>query len=323
MLPSQPVCKSGRATGTTEPRGSRKGKRWAEGLTGQGEEISMLSLRNRFGIPGVISVIALVFAMLGGAYAASNNGGGKATASAKAKRGPRGPKGATGPAGPAGPQGPAGANGKDGSNGSAGIQGSQGLPGKSVAVNNYSGPECAGSEEGATVEVAGEPATKKYVCDGEEGTQGPEGSPWTDGGTLPVGATETGTWVGGKVGGALDASISFTIPLEEALEDAEVHYINPAGEEVRIELEEEEEQLVFSTSTTCLGSVANPTAVSGNLCVYTKENNNPTTNSEDIFAPVSTFGGGFQNGGAGVSGAILRVGPSETLRGFGTWAVTG
>lgn len=30
--------------------------------------------------------------MLGGAYAASNNSGGKATASAKAKKGPRGPK---------------------------------------------------------------------------------------------------------------------------------------------------------------------------------------------------------------------------------------
>ena len=42
----------------------------------------MLSpLRNRFGIPGVISVIALVFAMFGGAYAATNsNDGGKATA---------------------------------------------------------------------------------------------------------------------------------------------------------------------------------------------------------------------------------------------------
>ena len=43
-------------------------------------------LRNRFGIPGAISVIALVFAMFGGAYAASDNsGGGKATASAKKK----------------------------------------------------------------------------------------------------------------------------------------------------------------------------------------------------------------------------------------------
>src|SRR5262245_60915 len=115
----------------------------------------MLSpLRNRFGIPGVISVVALVFAMLGGAYAASNNDNGKATASAKAKRGPKGPKGATGPTGPAGPQGPAGANGKDGSNGANGQEGTNGTNGKSVAV---SGTAAGCAEGGITVQIAGEP----------------------------------------------------------------------------------------------------------------------------------------------------------------------
>jgi hypothetical protein len=92
----------------------------------------MLSpLRNRFGIPGVIAVIALVFAMFGGAYAASNKDGGKATASAKAKRGPRGPKGPKGDPGPAGPQGsagPAGAPGKDGAAGRSGPPGPEGSP---------------------------------------------------------------------------------------------------------------------------------------------------------------------------------------------------
>jgi hypothetical protein len=93
------------------------------------------TLRTRFGIPGVISVIALVFAMFGGAYAASNSSNaGKATASAKAKKGPRGPKGATGPAGPAGAQGPAGPAGAkgdagaNGSNGAAGATGPEGSP---------------------------------------------------------------------------------------------------------------------------------------------------------------------------------------------------
>jgi len=88
-------------------------------------------LKNRFGIPGVISVIALAFAMMGGAYAASSNGGGSATASAKkkAKRGPTGPKGATGQPGPVGPQGPAGANGKDGAVGPAGPTGPVGSVG--------------------------------------------------------------------------------------------------------------------------------------------------------------------------------------------------
>ncbi len=283
----------------------------------------MLSLRNRFGIPGVISVIALVFAMLGGAYAASNNGGGKATASAKAKRGPRGPKGATGPAGA---QGPAGANGKDGAagkDGSAGIQGSQGLPGKSVAVNNYSGPECAGSEEGATVEVAGEPATKKYVCDGEEGSPGSPGSPWTAGGTLPGGATETGVWVVAKSGadgaGGMLAPISFTIPLAAPLEGAEVHYINPAGKEVRID--EEEAELLEFTSTACLGTVDAPSATSGNLCIYAHKNTGLTYS--DLIHKASSSGGSFEGGSAGVSGAIIPSVSGETFIGNGSWAVTG
>lgn len=100
----------------------------------EGEAKTMFSmLRNRLGVPGVISVIALVFAMMGGAYAANNSGGGKATASAKAKKGPRGPKGATGPQGPAGPQGSPGPAGPVGPAGPAGPQGSpgaQGIPGE-------------------------------------------------------------------------------------------------------------------------------------------------------------------------------------------------
>ena len=152
-------------------------------------------LRNRFGIPGVISVIALVFAMLGGAYAAneSSGGGSKASASAKAKkgprgpRGPRGPKGATGPAGPAGPVGP---------KGDAGQQGPQGPP-------------------------------------GNQGPQGPEGEPWTAGGTLPSGETETGMYsLGVMVGEGLPGenkrpvSFSFTIPLPA---NPAVRWVNQAG----------------------------------------------------------------------------------------------
>lgn len=82
--------------------------------------------RNRFGIPGVIAVVALVFAMFGGAYAANHPEGGKATASAKAKKGPRGPRGKTGPTGP---QGLPGANGKDGAAGAAGPTGPAGATG--------------------------------------------------------------------------------------------------------------------------------------------------------------------------------------------------
>jgi hypothetical protein len=110
----------------------------------------MLSpLRNRFGIPGVISVIALVFAMFGGAYAANDdNGGDKASASAKAKKGPRGPRGPKGPKGPAGPAGPAGAKGDTGaagSNGTNGTNGSAGAAGKSAETVSFTGEKTLGS----------------------------------------------------------------------------------------------------------------------------------------------------------------------------------
>lgn len=83
--------------------------------------------RNRFGVPGVISVIALVFAMMGGAFAASNGGSNHATASAK--KGPRGPRGKTGATGPAGAQGPVGPVGPKGDTGSPGSNGKNGEPG--------------------------------------------------------------------------------------------------------------------------------------------------------------------------------------------------
>jgi len=90
----------------------------------------MLSmLQTRFGIPGVIAVIALVFAMIGGALAAS----GPLAGSSKARHpsgltknqvialikkfgasGPPGPTGAQGPKGDQGPPGTPGTPGKDG-----------------------------------------------------------------------------------------------------------------------------------------------------------------------------------------------------------------
>src|SRR5690349_13719249 len=88
-------------------------------------------LRNCFGIPGVISVIALVFAMLGGAYAANHPGSSQEGASASAKskrghkghRGPKGPTGAQGPKGDPGPQGPKGDTGPSGAPGKDGETG--------------------------------------------------------------------------------------------------------------------------------------------------------------------------------------------------------
>lgn len=89
----------------------------------------LFTLRNRFGIPGVISVIALVFAMIGGAYAANHERGATASAKAKAKPGPRGPRGKQGPAGPQGPPGQKGDTGPAGPEGKAGAPGKDGQTG--------------------------------------------------------------------------------------------------------------------------------------------------------------------------------------------------
>jgi hypothetical protein len=262
------------------------------------------TLRTRFGIPGAISVIALVFAMFGGAYAASNNGGGKATASAKAKKGPRGPKGATGPAGPAGPQGPAGANGKDGANGTNGAPGPNG---KSVTIAQ----EASGcAEDGITVEVEGS-SEENEICNGQEG------SPWTAGGTLPAGSTETGVWTYGRLttGAPANTQISFSIPLTSSLTSSHVHYINTAGEELK---EEGEPGVTPTGCGTPVGTAANPKADPGNLCVYETHQACPTASSENIQDPASGLVG------AGKAGAWVKFTSCQgEIEGHGTWAVTG
>jgi hypothetical protein len=289
------------------------------------------TLRNRFGIPGVISVIALVFAMFGGAYAASNSSGGpKATASAKAKKGPKGPKGATGPAGPAGPQGPAGANGKDGSNGSNGTPGTAGTPGKSVVTASFEGTgEPAGEpcEEngGNSIKVEGSAETR-YACNGAEGAQGNPGSPWTAGGTLPVGSTETGAWdipptTTGEVGQVFgEATMSFPIQLTQALDASHVHYINPAELEVSLN---EEGELVEEPSTQCLGNATSPSATSGNFCLYAaRMTAGAFAVSGAIHNPAQEVAGAAGTGKAGAWFRVTKFG-SAILDAHGTWAVTG
>jgi Collagen triple helix repeat (20 copies) len=266
------------------------------------------TLRNRFGIPGVISVIALVFAMFGGAYAASNSsGGGKATASAKAKKGPRGPKGATGPAGPAGPQGPAGANGKDGSNGadgSAGANGPVGSNGQSVAVvTEAPGPNCANAGQKLTSATG-----VSYVCNGANGSTGAPGapgapgSPWATGGTLPTGSTEAGAW--GVTASASDsfgslAPVSFGIPLASELEEEHTIFVpSPSTGKPNPD------------PTHCPGTVEDPEAASGYLCVY----QGFLTGSLSFLGFVSTY----------VSGTNLRFSASADGQiSTGTWALTG
>jgi collagen triple helix repeat protein len=294
----------------------------------------MLSpLRNRFGIPGVISVIALVFAMLGGAYAASNSGSGKSKASASAvKKGPRGPRGPKGPAGPAGPQGAAGANGSDGSAGLDGLDGEDGKDGKNGTngVNGTNGTNVANTEFSGAEGPCDEGGSKlvgtstTYACNGVKGVQGDEGNPWTDLGTLPPGETETGAWAMGPVpkvscvtpdgctttveaknnsfAEPLIAPISFPIPLATDLEEAKTHYVK-VGE---------------AAPTGCTGgSVEEPKADPGHLCVYAFEE------AAIGFMTLGPAGGSsfpLDSSKAGV--VVVGLLWEEGALARGTWAVT-
>ena len=279
------------------------------------------TLRNRFGIPGVISVIALVFAMFGGAYAASNSsGGGKATASAKAKKGPRGPKGATGPAGPVGPQGPAGQQGAAGPKGDAGAAGANGSNGIGVTTKTFSGTKGACDEGG--IEVASASPTVN-VCNGLEGQQGDPGEPWTAGGVLPPAATETGAYVitsesgTGTLSGYAEASISFPIPLPEALDSAHtilvpVPQVNPPPPV---------DPNCDNAEHPGAAEPANPEADPGYLCVFVGraiEMGESIPLEEFVFLTPSAGGEG-----AGVSGVtLLQLPLAPGAYNEGTWAVT-
>ena len=273
------------------------------------------TLRNRFGIPGAISVIALVFAMFGGAYAASNSsGGGKATASAaKGKPGPRGKTGKTGPAGPQGPAGPVGPAGPQGAKGDPGVLGSNGAPGASVSGAPIApgSNECASKAGGVKYTLG---ATSTPVCNGKDGETG-----FTE--VLPSGKTETGAWSAyfenySEEEGAEEAGIGstvalpFAIPLAASLDGAHVfaHAANYDGEDE-----------VGTEHENCPGSAENPQAAPGFLCVYTGFAFG-TTEIESIFNPVT---GQFGGPGAATAGAGLHMTTTFTPGiASGTWAVT-
>ena len=151
-------------------------------------------LRKRVTYTNVAMTLALVFAMTGGAFAASKF----VITSTKqikpsvlkqlqGKTGKTGAAGANGAPGANGAQGPAGANGKDGA---PGLEGKQGPEGK----------------------------------EGKAGTNGKTG--FTK--TLPSGETETGSWYAESSSSASKAvrfAISFAIPLEAPLSVNQAHKV--------------------------------------------------------------------------------------------------
>ncbi len=256
----------------------------------------MLSpLRNRFGIPGVISVIALVFAMFGGAYAATNNG--KAHSSAKAKQGPRGKTGKTGPAGPAGPAG------AKGDTGSAGSNGSNGSNGQSVTATSFAGSKVGSScTEGGIEFVAASGTT--FACNGKKGTNGTNGTNGTTGftDTLPSGKTETGAW-------GFNASEASATTEEQEEEQLLIVRV-PVSFSIPLSTQVGVFNIKFAGDSHCTGTVGAPTAAAGFLCIYEQQAQNA-----EVGAPL-----GFS---IGVSGVLLRykITGNEAFA-DGTFAVT-
>ena len=302
------------------------------------------ALRKHITPATVLAFVALVFAITGGAFAATGSGGGagakasasvtppavaaKAKAKPKTKAGPRGPAGpkgatgATGPGGAAGPAGPAGAAGAKGENGAAGGPGTAGAPGgpgangKSVAVaeEKAGGANCKG-QGGASLEQEGS-GKKVYACNGQTG--------FTE--TLPQGRTETGTWLANlhASGEAYDVPISFNIPLAAGIEstssDQHVFDVTQA------EWEEEEVEIPAGSGTivkekdpaACEGGTPeDPKADEGDLCVYEGFIHNASI--APVFKP-----SGLDQGGTGTAGALLPVTATAgaPIFAYGSWAVT-
>jgi hypothetical protein len=265
-------------------------------------------IRTRITPATVIATIALILAMTGGAYAASRF---LITSTKQIKPSVlaqlKGRAGATGAAGPAGPQGPAGAVGT----GTLGPEGKAGAPGQSVTSAAASAGECPSGGSKLT-SASGTSA----ICNGKAGKEGPEGSPWTAGGTLPAGATETGVWVLGEVpsaGGAIGVSfaktaISFPIPLAKRIaEEAKIHVFQgttiPTG----------------CSGTVAGGNVTELKAAEGNLCMWIHAKEGFNKGNAELLPEDPETG----SPGVGTHGAVIGAAGEEGASAEGTWAVTG
>ena len=251
-------------------------------------------IHQKLGTAGfVISIVALVAALCGGAYAAGGGLTGKqkkeVTKIAKKYAGKPGAPGATGPAGPAGAKGDngaAGANGKDGTNGTDGTDGTNGT---SVTTASIPTSSSTCNHNGGVEVKSASPA--QNVCNGQTG--------FTE--TLPPGKTETGTWVFGPLPEEKEFGflpISFPIPLAE---NVQAHVLDESA----------------SPTEECPGSNSEPIAAKGNLCLYEL----PTGEGVAFtFNGVRNPEGGTSN--VGKVGALLSIQLEKEARIQGTWAVT-
>ncbi len=276
------------------------------------------AIRTRINATTIVAIVALVFAMTGGAYAAkkylitsTKQISPSVLKSLQGKSGAAGAAGVAGAQGPAGPAGSAGAKGETGPAGKNGAQGNEGPQGK----------------QGAT---------------GATGTKGEKGEKGTTGftKTLPPGDTETGAWAFGEIPAAavpasnLGVPISFNIPLAATLDGSHcfrkaggfvnaseepgtcsVHLINVANKEVSLNIETFEPEEFASGQ--CHGTAAAPSADAGNLCVYTGKL------EKTEFTDIAIRKANEENEvGASTVGAVFQIHVHAEGQGYGSWAVT-
>ena len=250
----------------------------------------------------VIAIGAVVIACTSSAVAATQITGGQIKNGSielkdlnknarKALRGAQGPQGPQGPAGPAGPQGPAGDRGAEGPRGLQGLKGETGETGLK-------------GDKGNT---------------GDKGDKGDDGTSLFNATTIPSGQTVRGAW-GGRYLAAIAGNqqnnylLSYSFPLKapQKLRDSDVQFgANTAGP-------------VGDADAACTGSVANPTAPPGKVCIYSNEGPNGTRSNSTLT--------GFKLSAAGVNtdadayGFMVRLVDAGTVPGLvraeGTWAYT-
>jgi hypothetical protein len=315
------------------------------------------ALRSRLTYANVVATLALVFAMSGGALAATHY---LITStkqiSPKVLKKLEGREGAAGAAGKEGAAGKAGANGANGSNGSngegvsvssinagepacsrlggaqfaaggkeatacngkAGEQGIEGPPGESVTASEVKAGEPACKELGGSKFQVGSHGQETFACNGKEG------SPWTDKGKLPAEATETGTWsfVENSVVASEDRRLALKVPISFPIPLAEsLPDILGCSEhlpECHVEVVERGQ----TGTGNCEGGTAKePTAKPGYLCIYISRLYGVAGEKENPPWEYEEAGGGNNIGTTGLL-LVIRSTGEFGAEGHGTWAVT-
>jgi hypothetical protein len=265
------------------------------------EEKVISRIHHQLGTAGfVISIVALIAALGGGAYAASGGFSAKQKkvirkiAESMTTPGPQGPagspgsQGAPGPQGAKGDKGDKGDRGENGTSGTNGTNGTNGIDGENVSVIPLAAANGTGHcEEGGAKFTNG--TGEAFACNGGAGGGG-DGYPET----LPSGRMETGFWEAQGEKGISNEFVSLvtmSFPLE--LEPA------PAETVLITDSSSDEEK------TKCPGEAFEPKATPGVLCLYLAA----------MFSESLTL----KFGGAQTFGANLFFEPTDEA--YGSWAV--